>query len=71
MYVLQADTVHRIFPRLTNRFLHILLHLLNNFLNTGRVNPPVGNQQLKRLLCNFSPNGVKAGNHNRLRGVVD
>src|SRR5665811_842310 len=53
-----------------NFFFYLLAGFLDDFFNTGRVYPSVGHELMKRQACNLTSDGIKAGQHNGLRGII-
>ena len=60
-----------LFAGFLNPLLYFLLSLLHHFLNTGRMDTAIVNQFLQGNTCNLPSNGIKTGNNNRFRSIID
>ena len=45
--------------------------LLNDFFDSGRVNPTVTNQRTERLTCDLAPDRIETANDHYPGGVID
>ncbi len=68
---MHAHLEYSTLPRLADLRIDILLGLCHHFLNAGRMDASIGNQALQRDAGNLPADGVKAGEYNRLRRIID
>ncbi len=71
MKVMNTRVEGRPFTCLPDNIVHFHLDLLDNVLHPPGVNPAVADQSLQRNFRDFPPDGIKTGENNGFRSVID
>src|SRR3972149_3180763 len=67
----KSQLKYRLLAVLSEAVFNLLLDLIDDFLDTTRMNPAVGHQTLQSLAANFSPDRIEARNNDRFWGIID